>query len=620
MAQQKKRTFYEEKLHRKTTPRDQLNQIRYVPRALRFVWQAARGWTLLSTIILVIRGILPGITIYLTKEMVNALVDVVDSTGDLNILLNSLPVILLMATTILVRELLGDVQSYINAVLADKTQDFMYSLIHEKTISLDMQFYDSKTYFDTLQRATVEAVSRPLSLLKNINNLLENTITLLTMIGVLFSLSWWTPLILVLGTIPSLLIALRTTRIKQKWRLDNTTKRRRLNYYKRILSDDQAMPELKIFDLGSYYKDAYSRLRTLLREESLAITRHGLLQKAAGNLFGLVILAFLLGWMAWSAFEGLLDLGEIVMFWQATNKGRGLMRSFFLGFDVLYNDLLFLDDLFAFLELESEVEDPQDPVAVEAGLNNEILLKNVTFNYPGSKLNALEDFNLVIPKGKIVAIVGENGAGKSTLIKLLCRFYDPRSGTITWDNVNLRRMTQADLRRRITILFQRPAAYFETAADNIRFGDFANHPTQHQIQEAARAGGAEAIINKLPDGYQTILGKRFGTAELSIGEWQRIALSRAFVRKSDLIILDEPTSAMDSWAEMAWMKRFRDLVDQRTALIITHRFTTAMQADMIHVMVDGRIVESGTHAELVKLNGMYAESWLQQMEEAGQET
>jgi len=611
-----KQDYWKERLRRKTSPRRQLDQLQYVPRALKYVWQAAPGWTLLSTILLVIRGILPGISVYLTKEMINALAAVVDSSGDIDVLLSALPVIIMMAATILLRELLGDVQGYVRAELADKTQDFMYDLIHEKTLSLDMQFYDSIAYFDTLQRATVEAVSRPLSLLGSISNLLESAISLLAMIGVLFTLSWWVPLLLIIGTLPALLAALRTTRIKQKWRLETTTERRRVNYYRKLLSDDQVVPELKIFNLGDHYKQAYSDLRTILREESLVILRKGLLWKSLASVFGLLVLGVMLGWMAWSTYQGSLDIGEIVMFWSAMNQGRGLISSFFLGFDGLYNDLLFLEDLFNFLELEPQVVDPAEPVDVPPGLNQGIEVNNVTFRYPDSELIALENFNLTIPSGKIVAIVGENGAGKSTLIKLICRFYDPQGGRIAWDGVDLREMTQADLRKRITVLFQRPVTYFESAADNIRFGDLANRPTQEQLREAAKASGAQEIIDKLPDGYDTVLGKRFGTAELSVGEWQRMALARAFVRESELVILDEPTSAMDSWAEMAWMKRFRKLVDQRTALIITHRFTTAMQADIIHVMVDGRIVESGTHNELVDLQGRYAESWQKQMQEA----
>jgi ATP-binding cassette, subfamily B, bacterial len=607
-----KRRWREEKLKRKLSIRDQLYQVKYVPRALKLVWQAAHGWTLLSTTLLVLRGLLPAAIIYLTKEMVNTMVNVVESNGDIDTLIEAAPVIALMAATILVRELIGDIQSYVSAVLADRTKDFMYNLIHNKTIALDMAFYESTSYFDKLQRAASEAVSRPLSLLNSLNSLLESTITLVAMIGILFTLSWWVPLALLVGTIPALAIALRTTRIKQRWRLDTTIERRRLNYYRKTLSDDKTMPELRIFDLGKHFKKAYTELRRKLRDESLSILRRGLWEKASASLVGLIALALMLGWMGWSALQGALDLGEIVMFWQAMNKGRGLVRSLFFGFDTLYNDLIFLDDLFTFLELEPTVVDPDNPVDVPPGLNRGIEVKNLTFQYPDSDLIALKDYCLEIPAGKIVAIVGENGAGKSTLIKLLCRFYDPQQGKISWDGIDIRDMSQEDLRKRITVLFQRPISYYESVEDNIRFGDLLSQPTREDVIRAAKDSNAHEFIKKFPNDYDTMLGKQFGKAELSIGEWQRVALARAFVRQADFVILDEPTSAMDSWAEAEWMGRFRDLVRERTALIITHRFTTAMQADIIHVMVDGKIIESGTHAELAARNGHYAQSWRQQ--------
>ena len=612
-----KRQRREEALKRKLSIRDQLYQVKYVPKALQLVWQAAHGWTLISTILLVIRGLLPAATVYLTKEMVNAMVKVVESNGNIDTLIGVAPVIALLATTILVGELIGDIQSFVNAILADRTQDFMYNLIHDKTIALDMAFYESTSYFDKLQRAASEAVSRPLSLLNSLNGLLESAITLVAMIGILFTLSWWVPLALLIGTIPALGIALRTTRIKQKWRLDTTVERRRLNYYRNTLSDDKSMPELRIFDLGMHFKNAYSDLRRKLRDESLAILRRGLWEKIGANFFGLITLALMLGWMGWSALQGAFDLGQIVMFWQAMNKGRGLVRNLFFGFDTFYNDLIFLDDLFTFLELEPTVRDPDTPVSVPAGLNREIKVNNITFQYPDSDLVAIKDYCLEIPAGKIVAIVGENGAGKSTLIKLLCRFYDPQKGNITWDGIDIRDMAQEDLRQRTTVLFQRPIAYFESVEDNIRFGDLHSQPTRADVIRAAKGSNAHEFIKKFPNDYDTVLGKQFGKAELSIGEWQRVALARAFVRKADFVILDEPTSAMDSWAEAEWMGRFRDLVRERTALIITHRFTTAMQADIIHVMVDGKIIESGTHAELVAQNGHYAQSWRQQIQKAG---
>ena len=265
--------------------------------------------------------------------------------------------------------------------------------------------------------------------------------------------------------------------------------------------------------------------------------------------------------------------------------------------------------------MQPQIADPPQPVTLSPGLHEGVHLEQVTFRYPDSERTALDGFTLRLPPGQTVAIVGENGAGKSTLLKLLCRFYDPQQGRITWDGVDLRALAQADLRRRIAVLFQQPIPYHETAADNIAFGDLAAQPSRQQIEAAAHSAAADTIIGRLPNGYDTVLGRWFGYTELSVGEWQRLALARAFVRQADLVILDEPTSAMDSWAEAAWMGRFRELVAGRTALIITHRFTTAMQADMIHVMDAGRIVESGSHDELVALGGRYAQSWHQQMRE-----
>jgi ATP-binding cassette subfamily B protein len=224
---------------------------------------------------------------------------------------------------------------------------------------------------------------------------------------------------------------------------------------------------------------------------------------------------------------------------------------------------------------------------------------------------------MTIPNGRIVAIVGPNGAGKSTLLKLLCRFYDPDNGSITIDGRDLKDFATDDLRRLITVLFQQPFHYNTTVRENILYGDLKLEATESEINAALRAAGAEDIVKRLPEQEQTLLGRWFpGGAELSVGEWQRIALARAFLRRAPIIILDEPTSALDPWAEADWLDRFRQLAYGRTSIIITHRFTTAMHADVIHVMDRGRIIESGSHQNLLAQNGLYAQSWSRQMTSA----
>jgi ATP-binding cassette subfamily B protein len=291
------------------------------------------------------------------------------------------------------------------------------------------------------------------------------------------------------------------------------------------------------------------------------------------------------------------------------------MGTLFENLGEIYSNSLFLSDLFEFLALEPKVTDPIQPVPIPVAVKEGIRFEQVTFHYPGNQRVALTNFDLLIPAGSIIAIVGANGAGKSTLVKLLCRFYDPDKGRVLLDGVDLRRFSLQDLRRKITILFQEPVDYQYSFSENISIGDLSVEKDSGKIERAARAAGADKIIEGLPQGYDTLLGKWFkGGTELSVGEWQRLALARAYWRQAPILVLDEPTSAMDPWAEHDWLQRFRKLAADHTTLIITHRFTTAMYADTIHVMENGSIVESGSHTELLALGGRYAQSWQDQME------
>lgn len=307
-------------------------------------------------------------------------------------------------------------------------------------------------------------------------------------------------------------------------------------------------------------------------------------------------------------------LGDLVLFYQAFQNGLRLMRTLLENIGQLYSNMLFLGNVFEFLELKPKVIDPTLPVPIGAAPVEGIQFNGVGFGYPGSGCPALQNFDLHLPAGRITAVVGANGAGKSTLVKLLSRFYDPDSGCIEMDGTDLRDISLRELRDRITILFQQPVHFCATVRENIGFGDLALPASDRAVHDAVQDAGAEPVLAKLPDGMDTLLGRWFADdgKELSVGEWQRIALARAFLRKAPILILDEPTSAMDPWAEADWLSRFRQLAGGRTVLIITHRFTTAMFADAIHVMDAGRIVESGSHEELQELGGRYAEAWAKQ--------
>jgi ATP-binding cassette subfamily B protein len=320
-----------------------------------------------------------------------------------------------------------------------------------------------------------------------------------------------------------------------------------------------------------------------------------------------------LGLMVLKASQGLVTLGELALIYAAFNQGQGLMRTLLENAGQLYGNSLFLGNLFEFLSLPNSFNGGARWAPVR-DVQRAITFNNVSFRYPDASHSALDDFTITIPTGKIVAIVGPNGAGKSTLVKLLCRFYDPGSGSIAIDGKDLKEFPIDDLRRLVTVLFQQPFHYNTTVRDNILYGDLNLDPTDVEVEAALRAAGAEEIVSRLPKKDQTLLGRWFaGGTELSVGEWQRIALARAFLRQAPIIILDEPTSALDPWAEADWLERFRQLAFGRTALIITHRFTTAMHADVIHVMDRGRIVESGSHQRLIDQNGLYAQSWSRQI-------
>ncbi|MDB9310673.1 ATP-binding cassette domain-containing protein [Aphanizomenon sp. CS-733/32] len=338
----------------------------------------------------------------------------------------------------------------------------------------------------------------------------------------------------------------------------------------------------------------------LIKEQNLA--------QLTASAISLLIVSVATSWIIWAMAQKKLSLGDLALLAQALWIGQSVLFALLSNVGKIYRNLLFLKDLFDFLSLKPQIVNfSLQPTPLE--LYKEILFQQVTFHYPGSQHLALDRFTLKIPAHQVVAIVGENGAGKSTLIKLLCRFYDPEVGSIMLDGIDLRHLPLEKLRSLITVMFQQPVSYQDTAANNIALSAIASAPTLVEIEAAAQASGADIPISKLSQGYNTLLGKWFGGEELSGGEWQRIALARAFLRRASIIILDEPTSAMDSWAEADWLARFRQLAVGRTAIIITHRFTTAMQADIIHVMEKGQVVESGTHQELLTQGGRYAKSW-----------
>ena len=598
-----------------TKLRQALAQLPHLPRALKLVWDVARPWTIAWIVLLIVQGLLPAALVYLTKLVVDGVVAAVQNGSAWPQVRHVLVLLVLFGATLVLMEIVRVGINWVRTAQAELLQDHITALIHEKSVTADLAFYELSDYYDHLHRARTEAWYRPVALLGNLGALLQNSITLLAMGAILIPLGPWLALALMLSTLPAFCIVVHYAVVEYQWRQRTTGDERRVWYYDWIMTTADAAAELRLFGLGKYFQSNYKGLRQRLRGERLQLTRRQSLAQLAASLIALLVVGGALGWMVWKALHGAVTLGELALIYAAFNQGQGLMRTLLENAGQLYGHNLFLGNLFEFLSLQPKVicrGGPPWPPVREPKVGIEF--KGVSFTYPNASTKALDDFTITIPAGKIVAIVGPNGAGKSTLLKLLCRFYDPDQGNIAIDDRDLKDFATEDLRALITVLFQQPFHYNTTVRENVLYGDLKLDASNAEIHTAISAAGAQEIVSRLPEQEQTLLGRWFaGGTELSVGEWQRIALARAFLRRAPIIILDEPTSALDPWAEADWLERFRELAHGRTSIIITHRFTTAMHADVIHVMDRGRIVESGSHQLLLEQNGLYAESWSQQI-------
>jgi ATP-binding cassette subfamily B protein len=588
-------------------------QLPYLPRALGFVWAAARRWTVAWAALLVAQGVLPVANVYLVKLLVDRLASAAGSQGARQDVDTLLLLAGLVAGTVLLAELLRSVTVWVRTAQAELVKDYIGDIIHAQSVGVDLAFYESPEYFDQLHRARYEATYRPIELLENLGGLAQSTITLVGMLAVLVTFGWWVLAVLLVGAAPALYVVLSHNLRRHHWYRRITADERRSWYYDWLMTSGETAAELRLYGLGGHFRSTYRGVRQRLRRERLALARGQSLAEMGAVTFSLLIMAGALGWVVWQSVLGAVTLGSVVLFYQAVFQCQRATRTALEHFGQVYTNSLFLSNLFEFLSLTPKVCDPPRPMTPPRELEQGINFKRVTFSYPGSDREALRDFDLEIPAGRFTAIVGMNGAGKSTLVKLLCRLYDPDSGSVEFDGIDLREMPVKELREMVSVLFQQPVHYSATVKENIAVGTKGGDADSAAVRDAARSAGADECVGRLPDGYDNLLGKWFeGGAELSVGEWQRVALARAFLRRSPVLVLDEPTSAMDPWAEADWLARFRRLAAGRTALVITHRFTTAMHADIIHVMSDGRVVESGSHEELIASGGLYAQSWLSQ--------
>lgn len=578
-----------------------------IKRAVVLVWQSAPGWTAVSVALIIIQSILPLTLLYLIKLIVDDIGSSINITDKADIFSHILFLMMNAGIVMTLINLIAVITELTSTTLSQRVTDHMQVILYKKAIEIDLESYESPQYQDILERAKWEAPHRPTRMLNNLTSVGQSIISLLAIAGLLISLHWGLIGALVLVSFPMMFIRIRQSRVMHKWHRHQAEVERKANYYGHLLLGDSPAKEIRLFDLGNLFIKRVYELRQQLFQEKLAIaTRQAISRLIAQGIAGIVILVTY-GFIIHQTIYGRFKLGDLVLYSQAFQRGQGALKDLISNLAGLHENNLFLTELYELLELKPNVIEPAHPKLVPRPMRQGVVFKDVSFQYQNSTRKAIKHVDLTIGSGEIIALVGENGSGKTTLVKLLCRLYDVTEGSITIDGINLRHFSVTDLHRQISVIFQDYTRYQLTIEDNIWLGNVEVPVNPEKITQAAQQSGADAVIQRLPQGYDTLLGKWFkGGEELSGGQWQKIALARAFLRDAQLVVLDEPTSAMDAKAEAEVFQKFRELMRDRSALLITHRLSTVKMADRIYVMHHGSIVESGTHAQLMAQRGTYA--------------
>ena len=579
-------------------------------RTVRLVWRIAPGWTLANAVLAVVQGVLPLGAIYLMKLIIDSVTKGIVAADKGAAFGHTAMLILLAALIGLLIAVAQSVSKLVSEAQAQVVTDHMSDIMHAKSVAVDLEYYENSRYYDTLHRAQQEAPFRPTSIINGLVQVASSGVSLIAMAALLFSLHWIVAVIVVAAAVPGALVRLRYSNRLYRWQRDHTVEDRQSYYYHWLLTVGERAKEIRLFGLGDLLMDWYRGLRTLLRRQRLAITARRAAADFATQTAATVAVFGTFAYIARQTIRGVFSIGSMVMYYQAFQTSLSSLQTVLQGLAGLYEDNLFLTYFYDFMALEPKVKEAPEPRPVPRPLSAGIVFEGVTFQYPDTERTAISDISLTIRPGEVAALVGPNGSGKTTIVKLLCRLYDPHAGRITLDGVDLKEFGLVDLRRHMSVIFQDFAQYQLTARQNIWIGNIDLSPEDGAIEEAARASGADGLIRHLRHGYDTLLGKWFEDGEeLSTGEWQKVALARAFVRDSEILVLDEPTSALDPVAEWQIFERIRELARGRAVILISHRFSTVRTADRIHILDEGRILESGSHDELIARGGRYAEMY-----------
>ncbi len=572
--------------------------------SLRLVWKSAPGWATVNIIIALLQSFMPLLMIYLIRILIDSLTQA-SSAGSGSPNGHILWLILAVVAVYLLDEFSSDTGSFVRKKQSMKLEIYMYGLLHSKAVRLDLINFEHPEYFDCLSRAASEAPWRPNSILNNIVSMFRGLLSLLFMAGLLLTLSWSIVVLLLVVNIPGIWLRLHYAGILYNFQREQTPEARKSAYFNWLLTGDRPSRELRLFGIGNYFMELFKKSFLRQKEEEINIIRKRTLIELVSDVIKASAILFVLIYIAQRTITGVLTIGQMAMFLLAFRQGMACIKDLFSSVGALYEDGLFIGDTFEFLNLR-EMMEAKLPVVIPSDLRDGISVRDLSFTYPGNSYPTLDNISFEIKKGEIIALVGPNGAGKSTLVKILTRLYDPDTGVLKYDGNDIRHMDPVLYRRHFSVVFQDFMLYNLRAGENIRMGNVDMADAAEKIRNAAVEAGVDDLINNLPSGYDTLIGTLFDESrELSWGEWQKIALARALFRGSSVLILDEPSSSLDSETEYEIFSRFRDIVKGRTSILITHRLVNVKLADRVLVLDKGKIAESGTHDELLRRKGLY---------------
>ncbi len=592
---------------------EQLSALKNLPKFIQLIWNTNKSLTIWNIILRLFASLLPLAILYVGKEIIDSIVLLIESPElDRTYLWKMFAI---EAGLAIFQILLGQAISLIDGLLGDLFSNKVSEDIIRHAATLDLYQFENAEFYDKMERARQQTTSRTV-LLSLVLTQLQELISLISLGVGLVIFSPWLILLLVLAVIPSLIgelhFNMRSYSMTRSW----TQERRELDYLRYLGASNESAKEVKIFGLAGHLARQFGSLadKYFQANKKLAISK----STWAGIFSALGTLAYYGAYVVIiiQTISGLISLGTLTFLAGSFKRMQSGLQGIMLRFSQISSHSLYLSDLFDFFNIEPEIVDNPDMIPFPEVMKIGFRFENVSFKYPDSDRYAIRDLSFSIDAGEKIALVGENGAGKTTLIKLLARLYDPSEGNIYVDDINLKEIELSSLRKNIGIIFQDFIRLNFTARENIAIGniDFVNSENGHngvldtRIEEASQKSLASEVITTLPGGLDQMLGRRFDNGtDLSGGQWQKIALARAYMREAQLLILDEPTSALDARAEHQVFERFTELMDGKSAVIISHRFSTVRVADRILFLENGQLVEEGSHEELMQLNGRYAE-------------